>query len=251
MVLPTILFGLNAQEQETLLGQLREISEKSETPFRIQMSTNDIDEAVESIRYAASVSLIVLAVDSANRDKNRLSVRLGHFARQVNRDHYVVYFIRERDELEELLPICARSAGLLVAPLGEKACRQVFTPLFDDYRRIYGRSASDDGEWINLKSAGKLYRVRHSDICLVQTIEKMVEYHAGRKVIAVYDTMDNVEKLLGEGFVRCHRSYLINQDHIQYIDFREMCIVMTDGTNVPLARSFKDAMQRRFPTDRA
>ena len=251
MVLPTILYGLNEQEQDTLLGHLRTVSEKTQTPFRILMSTNSIDDAVESIQYSQSVSLLVIAVDSAEKDKNRLSIRLGHYARKISRDHYVVYLIRERGELESLLPLCSGAAGILVSPMEEKACRQVFTPLLEDYHRVYARDGSTDGKWINLKSSGKLYRVAAEDVCMVQTIDKMVEYHVGKQVISVYDTMDNVEKLLGEGFIRCHRSYLVNQTHIQYIDFREMCICLTNGDTVSLARSFKESMQRKFPASNA
>ncbi|MBR2942564.1 MAG: LytTR family transcriptional regulator DNA-binding domain-containing protein [Clostridia bacterium] len=247
MVLPTILYGLEPQEQETLFRQLRAVSEKTETPFRILMTTNSLDDAAESIRTAQSVTLLVIAVDNAQNDKNRMGVRLGYYAKQVSRDHYVVYLIRDRSELEVLLPICSRASGILIAPPGDKASAQVFTPLFEDYHKIYSRDGSEDGKWINLKSNGKLYRVHAEDICMVQTVDKMVEYHAGKQVISVYDTMDNVESLLGEGFIRCHRSYLINQEHIQYIDFREMCILLTNGDSIPLARSFKESMQRKFP----
>lgn len=251
MVLPTILYGLDAQEQETLLKHLREVSQKSETPFRVLMSTDSIDDAIDSIRSSRNVSLVIIAVDSVLKDKNRLSVRLGHFAKQVNRDHYVVYYIKEQSELMTLLPLCARTAGLLVSPLEEKACMQVFSPLFEDYHKVYARDLSDDGKWINLKSSGKLYRIRLNDVCMVQAIEKMIEFHAGKQVISVYDTMDNVEKMLGSSFVRCHRSYLINQEQIQFIDFREMSICLTNGSSVPLARSFKESMQQKFSASKA
>ena len=79
----------------------------------------------------------------------------------------------------------------------------------------------------------------------------MVEFHTAKQNIAIYSSMDNVEKMLGDAFMRCHRSYFINREMIQYIDFREMTIHMVDGSAAPLARSFKDAMNRMFAAENA
>lgn len=243
MVLPTILFGLGAEERAVLLKKLGEISRETQTPFQIQLSTDDVQETVAEIEVQSGIALIVLGIDSVRRDKQRMAIRLGKYAMRVSRDHYVVYLVKEREELEQVLPLCARSAGILTCPPEEQAIVQTFTPLFEDYRRIYGRETSQDGRWLNLKTEGRMYRVRMSDVCTIQAVNKEIEFKTMKQAIRIYSSMGSVEKMLDDTFIRCHRSYFINRNQIQYIEFRDMCIHMMDGSIIPLARSFKGGLQ--------
>ena len=249
MVFPTILYDIPPETQTLLMTQLTQISKDTQTPFRVQISTNDIDEAIFEIQEERNISLIILGVEEGRKDKSRLALRLGKLAMRLNRDHYVVYIVKEREELEQVLPLCARCAGILVCPPEEKAIRQVFKPLFEDYARMYAREVSDDSRWINLKSDGKIFRVRINDICMVQAVNKTIEFHTDKQTIAVYGSMDSAEKMLGDAFMRCHRSYFVNRDQIQFIDFREMLIHLMNGMQIPLARSFKDSINRSFAVE--
>ncbi|MGN0996873.1 MAG: LytR/AlgR family response regulator transcription factor [Candidatus Ventricola sp.] len=242
MVLPTILYGLDEDVRSLLFSKLSQISRATETPFQIQLCTDDIDEAIGEIRDQKSVMLMVLGVDSVKRDRERLALRFGKYAMRINRDHYVVYIVKERSELEQVLPLCARSAGILTCPPEEKAIEQTFTPLFEDYRRVYGRETSQDGRWLNLKTEGRMYRVRMSDVCTVQAINKEIEFRTMKQSFRIYSSMSAVEKMLDESFIRCHRSYFINSNRIAFVDFREMTIHMMDGSSIPLARSFKESI---------
>lgn len=246
MVLPTVLFGIDEGTRAVLLQKLSQISKAKETPFQIQMCTEDIDEAIDEIQNQKSVALIVLGVDGERENKERLALRLGKYAMRINRDHYVVYIVKEREELEKLLPLCARCAGILTYPPAEKAIEQTFSPLFEDYKRIYGRESSQDGQWLNLKTDGRMYRIRMSDVCTIQALNKEIEFRTMKLAIRIYSSMSAVEKMLDESFIRCHRSYFINSSRIQFIDFRKMSIHMMDGTIVPLSRSFKESMNNFF-----
>jgi len=234
-----------------LFEALNGVSQKTETQFRIQIDTNNVDDAIRAIQDESHIGAVVLGVDSIHKDKQKIALRLGKLTMMCNRDHYVIYIIKNRQELELVLPLCARSAGVLVCPVEEKPIQMVFKPIFEDYRGIYENETSQDGQWLNLKSAGKVHRVRLNDVIMVQAVDKMVEFHTAKQSIAVYSSMDNVEKMLNDSFMRCHRSYFINRDMIQYIDFREMTIHLLDGSIAPLARSFKDAMNRTFAADNA
>jgi len=251
MVLPTILYGLDDNIRALLLEKLNEIGRKTETPFRVQLSTDDVNEMIAEIEGQSGIALFVLGIDSVKQDKQRFALRLGKYAMGVNRDHYVVYIVKERTELEKVLPLCARSAGILTCPPEEKAIVQTFMPLFEDYRRIYARETSQDGRWLNLKAEGRIYRVRMSDVCTVQAVNKMIEFRTMKQTIQIYSSMSSVEKMLDDSFVRCHRSYFINRNQIQFIEFKSMCIHMTDGSVIPLARSFKEGIQSAFMAQNA
>lgn len=58
-----------------------------------------------------------------------------------------------------------------------------------------------------------------------------------------YGSLDEAERELGENFLRCHRSYLVNMKQIQKYS-REQ-IGLKSGDTIPVSRSYaKDCMQR-------
>jgi hypothetical protein len=53
-----------------------------------------------------------------------------------------------------------------------------------------------------------------------------------------------IEKSVGSGFARCHRSYIVNLAHIRRITKTE--VVMENGKAVPLSRRLYTAVNRAF-----
>ncbi len=246
MILPTILHGFDQQELDVLLPALKDVSLKAQTPFRVQMITGDVSETVAALQQERDITLLILGVEPLFRDRQRLALRLGKLAIQQNRDHYVVYVVKEPGELPQVVPLCTRAAGILPCPLTPETIEQAFLPVLEDYRKLYESEPQKEGHWINLKSAGKIQRILLDDVCMVQAVNKTVEFRTFGQVITVYTTMDAVEKMLGDSFLRCHRSYFINRYKIQYVDFREMVIHMIDGSQAMLSRSFKESIHRSF-----
>ena len=64
---------------------------------------------------------------------------------------------------------------------------------------------------------------------------------------AVYELAASISQLearLGDGFVRCHRSYLVNLRWIARLTRAE--VVLDDGRSLPLSRRLADEVRRRF-----
>ena len=80
MVFLTFLYDIPPQTQTLLMTQLTQISKDTQTPFRVQISTNDIDEAIFEIQEERNISLIILGVEEGRKDKSRLALRLGKLA---------------------------------------------------------------------------------------------------------------------------------------------------------------------------
>ncbi len=242
MILPMILYNLEEERQNVLFDVLHELSIQVDTPFRLEVNTDSVDDAIQAIEEETGIAAVVLGVDNLNQDKYKLAFRLGNLAKMRNRDHYVVYVIKDNSQLSQLLPYCSRSAGILVCPPDKQAIEQVFRPLLEDYHQMYADLPPPNSKWLNLKASGKIHRVRLEDVITIQAAEKMVEFHTRSQDISIYSSMDQVAGMVDDSFFRCHRSYFINREYIQYVDFQEMLIRLIDGTIVPLARSMKSGM---------
>ena len=62
--------------------------------------------------------------------------------------------------------------------------------------------------------------------------------------IQVKMPISEIEKLLGEGFVRCHRSYLVGLKHIARLAKTE--VILDSGKALPLSRSAVATVHKAF-----
>lgn len=88
-----------------------------------------------------------------------------------------------------------------------------------------------------------------SEILYCEVLGRKVYIHQeSGKVTAYYDKLGNLEKRLDSRFFRCHRSYLVNLDHVR--GSAEERITLSNGESIPLSRlrgrDFMQALLRRM-----
>lgn len=77
--------------------------------------------------------------------------------------------------------------------------------------------------------------ISFQDIICCEIIDRKVYlYLKSGEVIDYYDRIENLEKKLDGRFFRCHRSYLINLNHLK--SYRNNTAYMADGKEIPVSR---------------
>ena len=77
--------------------------------------------------------------------------------------------------------------------------------------------------------------ISFQDIICCEIIDRKVYLHlVSGEVIDYYDRIENLEKKLDGRFFRCHRSYLINLNHLK--SYRNNTAYMADGEEIPVSR---------------
>lgn len=77
--------------------------------------------------------------------------------------------------------------------------------------------------------------ISFQDIICCEIIDRKVYlYLISGEIIDYYEKMDDLEKKLDGRFFRCHRSYLINLNHLQ--SYRDNTAYMADGKEIPVSR---------------
>ena len=81
-------------------------------------------------------------------------------------------------------------------------------------------------------------------ILYLESDKRQIFIYTGDESYCFYGSLDQAQEQLGEGFLRCHRSYLVNLKHIQRYS-REQ-ISLKGGAAVPVSRSYAKECIRRL-----
>jgi DNA-binding LytR/AlgR family response regulator len=97
---------------------------------------------------------------------------------------------------------------------------------------------------------GQITRLRKSDIVYLETERPRTIIHSSRITLYTYKPLDYYQGKLGESFLRCHRSYLINWMRVMEINSKEHKVILDlDGqrtAEVGLGREYKKNLMGQF-----
>ena len=91
---------------------------------------------------------------------------------------------------------------------------------------------------------GEMRRVPVSGIVYAEAFAHSVELHTVRETIPAKISISELEKQLGDDFVRCHRSYLVGLKYISRLSRTE--VTLDSGKTLPLSRSAAPLVHNAF-----
>ena len=97
---------------------------------------------------------------------------------------------------------------------------------------------------ILLPVGGEMLRLPTSQVQYMEAFSHTVAITTETDTIQVKMSISEIEKMLGEGFVRCHRSYLVGLKHISRISRAE--VILDSGKVLPLSRSAAAIVHKAF-----
>ncbi|OYT17733.1 MAG: DNA-binding response regulator [Bacteroidetes bacterium 4572_77] len=133
-----------------------------------------------------------------------------------------------------------------VSDLGNKnSINEQFQTLKDNFYNSNGQNSENQNKRIVLKTTENIYIIYLKDVVRCQSEKNYTYfYFADRDRIIVSKTLKEFEEILADfGFMRIHRSHLIN---LKFIDRYEKAdggyLIMTDGSKVEVSHRKKDAL---------
>jgi two-component system, LytTR family, response regulator len=106
---------------------------------------------------------------------------------------------------------------------------------------------------ISVKTQGRVMILPVANIDWVEADRDYVSLHVGAKIWLMRETIAAAETRLAlSGFVRIHRSALVNVDRVRELrplSRGEFTVVLLDGTELKLSRNYKRALERLIGED--
>lgn len=145
----------------------------------------------------------------------------------------------------------------LLKPYDQQRLRQALQralQLLEQRKLTDGNAAASQKQRLNnmlFEENERLIVVKPQNILYAVRDERMVQVHTTERVIQTRQTLQDLEdKLVGYSFVRSHRSYLVNLEHVAEVEtwFNGTYNIILRGDNntkIPVSRAAaKDVLQR-------
>ncbi len=202
-------------------------------------------ELFSYLKKNPSQYLIFLDLDFGNGKLNGIDVAKA--LRQTESDCKIVFTTNHQEMAMDVL-----KSG--VEPYGFLEKTSDMEKLSDGYRRYItmllkqtGPEASDSMETISLNPGmDETVSVSLNDIVYIETEKNVshgITYHtANGSVITIIGTLDVEQKKLGDGFIRVHRSYLVNKRHI--LRMKEGFLILSGQQEVPCSFRMRSEVKK-------
>lgn len=115
-----------------------------------------------------------------------------------------------------------------------------FNKSLDKFFKLQPVLIEEQKTYTYFKASGKLIKVMHIDILYVQSIKDYIMIYTKTNNLIVYMTMKYLSELLPvSSFIRIHRSYLINKEHISLVNKNYVEIA---GLQLPVGESYRSLL---------
>jgi two-component system LytT family response regulator len=106
--------------------------------------------------------------------------------------------------------------------------------------------ASDNNDYISIKSDYKVNLVRYNDIIYIESVGEYIRLHLkdGSKLTTLFRLKNMETELPQKNFMRVHRSYIVNIDYVS--SFARGKIYLSNGDYVPISINYRDTFREHF-----
>ncbi len=221
----------------------------SQTPFLTLVGTTT--DPIEGLTWVQQgrADLVFLDIQMPRLTGLQFLKLAGHKARVVLTTAYPEYALDgyENDVVDYLLkPIAferflkaAHKALALLAPAAAAAPVEVTSP-----QPAAGTPpvAAPDYFFVKGETKNKYLRVAHADVLYVEGLNNYVLLHLSTQRVATYHTLrELVETLPQPPFLRVHKSFIVNLDHVRLLDGSTLYV---QDKLIPVSDTYREALYR-------
>lgn len=142
-------------------------------------------------------------------------------------------------------------AGMELQAYRELHCYQYIVKPYqeDDIQKLIRKLLFQTGEVsessVLIKKEGINYKLLCKDIVCIKAIPRGVDIMLAKETMSVpYLTIKQLmEKLPQERFMQCHRMFVVNRDHIDYVDMVNGFIHMKNGMEAEIGVTYKSKVK--------
>ncbi len=229
------MYILIAEDNEQDRAKCREAIEEYFSDKDISVDIFEYESGEELIFKAEDldslVDLIIFDIGMAGRNGVECARRL----RELKYNGDIVFFTKSRDYAVEAFDV--EAIHYLV-----KKDPDTKEKLFKSLDRVCEKYKKKHSEVVVFSCAGERRYIRIQDIWYFEVQKRIVTVHYLDKTFDFYTTMLKLTEMMeGRGFIRTHKSYLVNSKKIDSITRSE--VMLTNGETLTVGRKYYNLLK--------
>jgi DNA-binding LytR/AlgR family response regulator len=221
-------------EEQSVSGILKEGFAARALPIKRLTVYTSLERLRKEPERAEQYNVLILAVWEAREADMALALAKG--LRKYNDDMFIVFVLAGGADIGTLITPSVRPSGVLFIPPEKDRVYATVREIYAEYRR---RSALAGGSKFTVKTGGEQIYVKASDIFFFESKDKKIALRTRGQEITFYSTLGAVLEQLPDGFIRCHKGFVVNIYHVSRANFADMNLTLTDGSVIPVSRSYR------------
>ncbi len=216
---------------EMLHEQLKEIKEI--TQIRTVLSSADFLSVVEN---GERFDLVFMDIDWK---EEKTGIDFAADLLKLSPLTQIIYVTGYNDRFSQQIFLKnANLCGFLVKPVNMDTLLQLL-------EKAKEKMVLQEEEKLVVKRNGIIHAILYQEISYFESAgRKLVIFTLDGK-IEIYEKLDDLRKRLPEGFLQCHKSFLVNMNYIRRIDKNH--ILLKSGTEIPISRAkYAETRERYF-----
>lgn len=220
-----ILCDDNMSSVNSLSTMLQSIFLKHDINAEIE---NIFTKPSELLQYTkcSDVDILFLDID-LKADIN--GIELANRFRKQNKNAYII-FLTAHFEFA-MLAYKVKTFDYLIKPISSIKLEETILRLFND-------AINNKKLFINLGNGKHL--IKQSDIFYIEKNQQKSIIHTTHSEVELYTSFSNLLVCLPENFKRCHKSYIVNTEHISEINTKDNTLFINNTTTIPYSDKFFD-----------
>ena len=166
---------------------------------------------------------------------------LGNDISTLNPQNYTVLIVSAPSEVISCISASFRPSGIIMKPADWDDTQRIIDDICKDFQRITGKDKQ-----FRFKVRSREFSVSMNSIIYFEAANKKIILYTLSQAFEFYMTVDEVMSKLDNSFIRVHKSYIINLNHVSVIDYKSMSVSFCDGSNAYISRTYKNALQEAY-----
>lgn len=136
-----------------------------------------------------------------------------------------------------------RVGALLLKPWAKRQLHDVLYDFLNEYIAYTQREKNEGMYSYMIETREGTINLPYDQIFFFEARDKKIYVCIGKEEYGFYSSIDKLSEELPDFFLRCHRGFIVNTRKIRKIVLSQNIIYLSDGSDVPLSRSYKAALK--------
>ncbi|MBR6402130.1 MAG: response regulator transcription factor [Eubacterium sp.] len=214
-------------QRENLKKTVENVIIMEELDMELACVSDNPEEILDKVRNTKEVGIYFLDID-LKTDMNGMNLALK--IREFDPRGFII-FVTTHSEMSYMTFIYKIEAMDFILKDDSDALQKRIRECILEAKRRFASTNNNLQNNFSVKVREKVYTVDYDDILFFETSSNVhkVILHCKNRQMEFAGKIKDIEDQLDDRFYRCHRSFLVNKDNIEKIDFKNRMIYMVNG----------------------